>query len=406
MSTSILIAWKYLISKKNGSTSIMIKICFFAISLAVFSLTLIALIMNGFEFTTRQKMQAINPQLIMHSNDGYINFSKVKEILRKEFKQIDFFSPSNIQCAILQADEESKVEDISNVIVVKGIDPVNESKISNLDKKINFRLFSSLIELLKNKSVIIGKKLAQDLKINLGSIITVLIPQEFEFGKIGFEPQKVFVSGIFATGVDEFDSKFIITSLDLVKMLYPESGISHIGFKLKEEADENQLTSLLKSKFKLNVYSWKSLYPSLESALKLEKYVMIFIFLLITVIAIMSIISLLFMFITQKIKDIAIFKCMGLSYCSIKIIFLSIGMFVVGCASFLGLILAYIVAKILENYPFIELPDAYYATYLPVKIDTYVFAWIFVMVMLIGFFASLVPIKKLKNISIGQLLRF
>jgi len=406
MSTSLLIAWKYLISKKNGSTSIMIKICFFSISLAVFSLSLIALIMNGFEFVTKQKIESIYPQFIMQSREGYINFPKIKNILINEFNQIDSFSPFNTQYGIIQINEDAKSEDINNVVIIKGIDPENEFKVTKLNEKIEFKLFNNLLELLNNNKIIIGKKLAQDLKINLGSTITILVPQEFEFGKIGFEPHKVFVSGIFNTGIDELDSKSIISSLNLVRALYPESGITHIGIKLKPGVNENKITQILKSRFKLQVYSWKNLYPSLVSALKLEKYVMVFIFFLITSIATMNIISLIFMFITQKSKDIAILKCMGLNYFKIKIIFLLIGIFLVSFSSIFGLILSYLAAKFLEYYPFIELPDVYYATHLPIKIEASIFIWIFVMVMLIGLFACWIPIKKIKGFSLGQLLRF
>jgi lipoprotein-releasing system permease protein len=155
----------------------------------------------------------------------------------------------------------------------------------------------------------------------------------------------------------------------------------------------------------LVVCSWKDQYPALVSSLKLEKYVMFFILALITLVACMNMISLLFMQIQNKRRDIAIFKAMGMADSTIKNIFLGLGMRLTCYASLTGLTLAAIAGAILEHYPFITLPDVYYVSYLPARMDPELFIIVFAATMLMGFLATWIPARQSKNINISKVLR-
>jgi lipoprotein-releasing system permease protein len=155
----------------------------------------------------------------------------------------------------------------------------------------------------------------------------------------------------------------------------------------------------------LTIQSWKDLYPALVSSLKLEKYVMFFILALITLVASMNMISLLFMQIQQKRRDIAILKVMGLSTNKISNIFLQLGLTITLLASSCGLGLAFFVGSLLERYPCIELPDVYYVSHLPARIDAEIFIVVFVVTMLIGFCATWFPARRAQNINVAQVLR-
>ena len=127
---------------------------------------------------------------------------------------------------------------------------------------------------------------------------------------------------------------------------------------------------------------------------------------LITLVASMNIISLLFMQIIQKRGDIAILKSMGLSDKKISQIFFYLGMTISTIGSIAGLICSFIAGWFLENYPFITLPDAYYVTYLPAKMEWQIFVIVFVVVILISFLATWIPTRKTRKINISQVLRF
>ena len=123
---------------------------------------------------------------------------------------------------------------------------------------------------------------------------------------------------------------------------------------------------------------------------------------LITLVAAMNMISLLFMHIIQKRGDIAILKAMGMGNSMINTIFFIMGMSIAAIAAIGGLAVAWIIGILLQRYPFITLPDIYYVTHLPVNLDITVFMLIFVVIMLISVLATWLPIRKIKTIQIAD----
>lgn len=402
---SILIAWRYLLGTKNErSISLMAKICFIAIFVATFSLALIISIMNGFEAATHEKMQNIHPQIIMQSkNSKFLNFNQINKVIKKEFSEIEAIAPNNSEYVILIADDD---QDISNVMVIKGIDPENEIKVNNIAQKITFTLGeeNKLTHLLFDNRVILGQKIADQLDIKVGDQLKVLVPQKNR-KNISFDKIELIVNGLIKTGIDEFDSKLIFCNLGFLNSIFPDSDVSQIGLKLKKDIDEQSTILKLKKRFKLDAFSWKDLYPALVSALKLEKYVMFFIMLLITLVASTNIISLLFMLINQKKSDIAILKSMGLSNFKIQQIFLMTSMLISIIAIISGLLFSYLAGIILEKYSFIELPDIYYVDHLPIKMNFSIFLIIFISAILITLIASLIPINKINQTNISRILK-
>lgn len=71
-----------------------------------------------------------------------------------------------------------------------------------------------------------------------------------------------------------------------------------------------------------------------------------------------------------------------------------------------GLATAYIVARLLEKYPFIELPDSYYVSHLPVSIELHWFALIFVAIIGISVIAIWIPVRNIPSINIAHVLRY
>jgi lipoprotein-releasing system permease protein len=214
------------------------------------------------------------------------------------------------------------------------------------------------------------------------------------------------VSGMFKTGIDEFDNGLILCSFDLMHELFPDNGATQLSLRLQPNEDEQKTIQQLQDTLQLEVYSWKDLYPALVSALKLEKYAMFLILALITLVASMNIIALLFMQITQKRPDIAVLRAMGALPRTITQIFLIMGMSIALVASACGIALAWIATLILQNYPFITLPDAYYVSHLPAKMDWQLVLSVFSVVICMSFIATWLTARRTRSINSAQVLRF
>ena len=392
-------------ANQNSTIRTMMKICFFGIFIGTFSLALIVSVMKGFEQATYIKMQSIYPQIIIDADGQQIDYEQLKIVLQDPIYKIAHFAPQQATQALCNNIES---QEMPYVIQLKGIDPHLEKFVTPIQTMILPKNQPHYLEkLLHGNQVIIGKQLAQQLHLSTGSHINLIYTSDEDMTrKVDFEQKKIIVAGIFDTGIDDFDSNFVYCSSQFFSQIFPDHGITQIYVKALDESNENNVIAKLQDRLHINVYSWKKLYASLVSALELEKYAMFLILLLIILVASSNIISLLFMQITQKRRDIALLLTFGLSPAKIKNIFLALSMTISIISSLVGLLCAYLTGFFLQHYRWIRLPDnVYYTTHLPVLMDPYLFLFIFFVVLAISFFASLIPLSKIKMKNIAIILR-
>lgn len=403
-----LITWRYILgARTEKNISVMIVICFLGIFIGAFALALVASIMNGFEKATHQKLRGIHAQIIMRSFGNELDAEKISNVLQTEFPEIESFSPSSYKQIIIQ---KPGSQEITNAVVFKAIDPELEQKTSNIGQKIvkGIENILSLPALVRDNQIVIGKKLAENLGLSVGDTVDLLyIPyDEIKGRKITLGKKQAIISGIFSTGIEEFDSNLALGSFSLMMNIFDQVGINQFNIQLAPNTDEAKTIEKLKNRLRLDVFSWKELYPALVAALKLEKYAMFFILALITLVASMNIISLIFMQIIQKRPDIAILQSMGMHNRDIIKLFMLMGIGISALASLAGLIAAYCAALLLEKYPFISLPDTYYVSHLPVHMEWYIFALVFVLIVIMSIIATWIPARNISSINAASILRF
>lgn len=407
MNLSWLLAWRYLRgARSEKNISLMIIICFCGIFIGTLALALVASIMNGFEKVTHQKLQGIHSQIIMRSYGNELNASAIESVL-KNFAPVQSYSPTTFKQVIIQ---NPGSDDITNAVLLKGIEPELEQNTSSISTKIKEYIGDNptLPALIHDNQIAIGTKLAEQLHIQPGDQIDLLYisHDKIKGRKITLDKQSALVSAFFSTGIEEFDSGLILASQKFLHQLFPETGVTQYNIQLMPGAHEQETINQLRDRFKLEVFSWKDLYPALVSALKLEKYAMFFILALIALVASMSIVSLIFMQIIQKRPDIAILQSMGMATPAIIMLFMIMGIGLAALAAATGLLAAYVIGLFLEHYPFITLPDTYYVSHLPIAMEWNIFLAIFLLVILMALIATWLPARAIKTMRPAHVLRF
>ena len=162
----------------------------------------------------------------------------------------------------------------------------------------------------------------------------------------------------------------------------------------------------MKNRFHLDVFTWKELYPALVAALKLEKYAMFFIFALITLVASMNIISLIFMQIIQKRPDIAIYQALGMHNRTIINLFRLMGIGLATIAAIAGLFAAFIAGLLLEKYPFISFLIRIMFHICQSKWNGIFLHSYFCADSIMSFIATWIPSRNINSIHAAQVFRF
>ncbi|HJZ22933.1 MAG TPA: FtsX-like permease family protein [Candidatus Babeliales bacterium] len=401
-----ILTWRYITEKhKEKSISTMTLITFFGILIGSCALALVMCIMKGFETTTYQKMRTMHAPIIMSAGGKQLDTNAIHEIIKNEFPEVITISPHEYNNVLFQDDEG----ELSSIITLKGVDPKKEPQLTDLTSMISSSENNSkdLTILLKKNRVLVGKKLASQHALSIGDRVELLFPdlEKIVGKKITLQTSNAHITGFFHTGIEIFDSSMIICSLDYLHNLFDNKSNFQLAVAYKKDIKEKELISKLSKRFKLEVISWKELYPALIAALTLEKYAMFLILALISLVASMNMMSLLYMFITRHRADIAILKAHGMTNRDIEKIYLNVGILISTIATFFGLLIAFLLGLIIEKYPFIQLPDVYYVSHLPISLEPWYFVLVFFVSLILSFIAIVIPLRSTKLIKIAYVLR-
>ena len=128
---------------------------------------------------------------------------------------------------------------------------------------------------------------------------------------------------------------------------------------------------------------------------------------LIILVAAFNIAGTLIMTVMEKTRDIAILKAMGATDSSIGKIFVVKGVVIGAVGTTIGVVLGFVLCKLLEKYQFIELPnDVYYITKLPVRLESLDVFLIALAAMVICFLATLYPARQASKLNPVEAIRY
>lgn len=361
--------------------------------------------MQGFESGLHEKLRGIHSHITLESQHGQeLDVQALNAVIATEFPEVASTALSITQHALLYA---AHTDAVPLVAVIKGIDPLqNQSTFSLWGKIITQK--SSLEQMIQHTTVLIGKEMANHLDITVGDVLTLAYSDDLSNKKrsITFDTHDLVVGGIFQTGIEEIDTNYLFCDYRLVQKLFHNGEISTLHVTLHKGFDEDIIAKKMEQRFNISAYSWKSLYPAIISALKLEKYAMFWILTLITIVASANIIALLFMLITQKRTDITLLRTLGASHFTIRSIFIIIGSLIAQSACIIGIILAWIVSFFINHYQLISLPDSYYVSYLRADMSISISLVVFIIVSIITFCATLVATRRINKGNIAEIMRY
>jgi putative ABC transport system permease protein len=197
-------------------------------------------------------------------------------------------------------------------VMVVGIDPEREAKVSTLKKLVRKGRYLSAGDSLQ---AMLGKLLAENLRVGIGDEV-VLLGQARD-GSIAASVIKV--KGIYSSGQDEFDRSSIYIPLKTFQEVYVMRGAVHevvvMGKTLQdvETIKQGVSTSLEKTmkKDQLVILDWMELMPGLIQSIKVDLGSgLIFYFILVVVVA-FSILNTFLMAVFERTREFGVLLAVG-----------------------------------------------------------------------------------------------
>ena len=393
---NLLVAYRFLFSKYNLSfISIISKISIIGLMLGVGILITVLSVMNGFEKELREKILGFTSHVNVYPHNQH-TIEELKLILDTN-KNIASYSVINRNEELISSDSVNNYP-----IIMHNVNSKNELLTSNISEMMQAGDFS----LKKPTDIVIGNVLANNLKVNIGDQIIITNYKGI------YKSNKYIVSGIFDSGINEYNQRFIYGSN---LNLYNTNEFSYIKLKLNDPLQASFVSSQLFNSNSLITSNWTETHNALFQAINNEKRVMFIILALIIAIASFNIVSSLTLLVMNKQKDIAILISLGINKRTIGSIFLIQG-FIIGLVGIslgvlLGLTLSININSIVlfaESLFSIALisPDIYHLNKVPYIIlisDIYkIISMAFIMVLLSSIYpaqkaSKLLPTKSLNS---------
>jgi lipoprotein-releasing system permease protein/zinc transport system substrate-binding protein len=225
-----------------------------------------------------------------------------------------------------------------------------------------------------------------------------------------FHIQHYYLSGIYATGQIEVDSKYTFLPLASAQELFGyDDDVTSIELKLKKGTDvkkaEKEIADLVGERF--NVQNKEEQHEDFYKMMKVEKWITFLILIFILLIAVFNVIGSLTMLIIEKEKDIITLHNLGATEKMIQQIFLLEGWLISIVGAVAGLIIGVTLCLLQQYFGFIKLSDsanenAFIVNAYPVQVEMSDILLILATILLIGLLVAWFPTRYINSKNRGQ----
>lgn len=443
----------------------LVRLCYFSIWASTAALLIVLAIMHGFEVTITHKLSAIQCDGVIHGPLTEARSEKILSALARISPLFDSYGPRIQQQCFGGRDEKA-----TEPLMVVGLDQEREKGFVVWEKVGVWRAGERK---LHKKEVLIGRTLARNWGLWIGSPVTLAIPEKGFFG-YRLRRETFMIAGIFTLGLDEFDAHAVAMSYDDARTFFRADGPDRIVFSLARTGDgalrrpaasrRNHVPAVIASKAeasraarnravagrsvlerikseffdafmkRLNrwytsylisdeqlratafalvrkciapeyCFSWHERYPDLAETLAFEKYVMSILFTLFLILSLITVGSVMVLFLKRKEHDRVLLLLLGATRAQSARIFSMLGWKIIRRGLTAGVLTGGAACAYINHYKPFTLPGAYYVTTLPAILTLNHVALVVGVVLVFGWLMISIPLRIEKRLTLNEVLK-
>lgn len=260
-----------------------------------------------------------------------------------------------------------------------------------------------------SREILLSQQQADRLQLHVNDSIVLYFTQE------GASPKarKVFIAGIFQTGIEEYDRLFALGDLRLIQQVsgWTENQIGGYEVFLEDpltmEATANELYQLEQFPATWDIITARKVAPQLFDWLNMQGLTRNVLIAIMTLVALINLITCLLVVVLERVQMIGLLKAVGASDAMIQRIFLRYSMLLTATGILAGTLLALLIMVIQQQTGFIYLDEsAYYIDKVVFKILPLPIILIMVGTFIVSLLTLLLPTLLVRNISPLKAIRF
>lgn len=393
-------------SEKRNLSALIIRVAVVAVALSIAVMVVTTATVNGFQQEISRKIFGFWGHIHLSAYD--LNYSY--EDLSPISAQQDFYAPlkalpevAHIQRYARKAGIIKTDNDIEG-IMLKGIGP-----------DFDWRGFSRflqqgdslhLADSTKSNGIIISETTAKRLHLGMDSSLIVYFVQEKP------RARKFAVTGIYHTGLEEYDEQYAIVDIRHIQKLNGWTDQQIGGFEVVLH-DMNRLDDMTQyindnmSTTEIKVQSMKEINPNIFEWLALQNTNEQLIVGLMLFVALINMATALIILILERTNMIGILKALGANNEAIRTIFLCNAALIVGTGILIGNAIGLGLCGLQHQFGLITLDEeSYYIHTAPIEIDWQLLWWLNMGTLLMSIVVLLIPSFLVTRIQPIKAIRF
>ncbi|MFO1477982.1 MAG: ABC transporter permease [Verrucomicrobiota bacterium] len=322
----LLLALRYLRPKRTF-VSVITLISVLGVALGVAVLIIVISVMSGFDRQLRETVFGFTAHLtVLQRNQTMTNYEGVMKQITGA-PGVKGVAPFVMAKVYLET-EPTTGQAYTEAPIVRGIDPLVESNVSVLPRSVVEGDFD-----VSGHGIVVGTAFARNMRLEVGDRVSIYGPRELKKMKesrtreaqAGVLPDEFVVRGIFDAGYYDFNSSYVVMSLENAQDLYDLGNSVHgLMVSLNDPFAATSARAALQKKIgpDYDVLTWLDQSPLLAAVL-VEKNVMLYILFFIVIVAAFGITCTLITFIVMKTREIGVMKALGASNRQVMWVFMA-----------------------------------------------------------------------------------
>jgi lipoprotein-releasing system permease protein len=354
---------------------------------------------NGFRDEMRNKILQGTAHINVLSNDGYpISDPAALSAQIRQVPGVISASPTTYDGAVVRGSKSS------GYAVLRGIE-ANSAEAVSLKQWLETGSLPDQTSTGNEPQAVIGVDLANRLGLSVGNVFQI-VPAA---ANSNLQGRRLRVSGIFRSGLFEYDSTWIYLPFETVTSFTGDNhSASIISVQVKEIDDVKHTAQEIKRILgpRYNTIDWQQANQPLFTALALERRMGLFIIGLIIAIAALNITTMLILVVIERRRDIAIINALGARRKAIMLIFMIVGAAVGVIGAITGIAIGLVACAIANHYKLVSLPaDVYSISHVPLNLKFNEVLFAGSIAFILSVLATLYPARAAANMQSVETLR-
>lgn len=381
-----------------------------AVGLAVIIVTLSVVI--GFKQNLGALISGVSSDIVVTAPQSRGVVSAVGLERSVELESL-FESDDIIQCSSFTSKEGVLKSDDNIVgVLLKGVDTLYDSNFYT--SKIIEGMFPRIGEEPRTKDILISQRMAEKMDVEVGERIEMLF-LDYDGGVLR---DRFLISGVYNTGVDILDDRYVITDMRNVARLYDGDSNVVTGYELwldkdtdkylvAEHLNEEFMTLYFDTGIQAEAYTMEDIFPQVFGWLATHDITALVVIVIMLVVALLNMATALLIIVLERERMIGELRALGMRRSGVVRLFLYRSLFIVARGVAWGVAIGLIVVLVQHTWSVIPLPaEGYLLDAVPTAMCWGWWIAMLIVVVAVTLLFMLLPATLSARISPAETMRY